>query len=116
MSEDYVRMAQKVHIERDEATLRLKFPDPTWPPGVSGDGQLVRLDDASFGYNKEEDTFLLRNITLHLSRRSKVALVGKNGAGKSTLVKWICGELERVGKTKGEVWKANSTTLPTLVD
>jgi ABC-type bacteriocin/lantibiotic exporter with double-glycine peptidase domain len=40
------------------------------------------MENVNFGYEKDGD-FLLENFTLHLTRASKVAVVGKNGAGKS---------------------------------
>jgi len=34
---------------------------------------------------------LLDDISLHIGKRERIALVGRNGAGKSTLLKLICG-------------------------
>jgi ABC-type multidrug transport system fused ATPase/permease subunit len=77
-------MAQKVHVERDDPTLRLKFPNPTFPPGVALEhSPLVCMENVSFGY-KADERFLLQDVTLHLTRGSKVALVGVNGNGKTT--------------------------------
>lgn len=83
MSLDSARLAEKVHIERDDPTLKLRFPNPTFPPALASEtSTLVRMENVNFGYKKDGD-FLLENITLHLTRASKVAVVGKNGAGKS---------------------------------
>ena len=80
---DAYRGAEKVHIERDDPTLKLKFPNPTFPPGLTAEAStLVRMEDVNFGY-KEDGDFLLQNVTLNLTKASKVAVVGKNGAGKS---------------------------------
>jgi ATP-binding cassette subfamily F protein 3 len=90
--------------------LKLRFPNPTWPPGVSETSPLVRLDNASFGYDPGGPS-LLKDMTIHLTRGSKVALVGLNGCGKTTLVKLITDELDRVGKTSGDLWKHSSLRI-----
>lgn len=83
MDMDACRIAEKVHIERDEAVLKLRFPNPTFPAGLASENStLVRTENVNFGYEKDGDC-LLENITLHLTKASKVAVVGKNGAGKS---------------------------------
>lgn len=98
-----VRLAQKVHIERDERVIRLKFPNPSWPPGMMEGDPLVRLEHTSFQYNSQSEA-LLQDLTLNISRGSKIALVGKNGCGKTTLVKLVTGELEKKGTIRGNLW------------
>jgi ATPase subunit of ABC transporter with duplicated ATPase domains len=88
----------------------MKFPDPTCPPGISESSPLIKLGDASFGYDKKSD-YLLRNLTVQIGRGSKIALVGNNGSGKTTLIKLITGELENVGKTRGDVWQHPSLRI-----
>ncbi|CAJ1960106.1 unnamed protein product [Cylindrotheca closterium] len=105
MSADAVRLAEKVHIERDDPTLKLRFPNPTFPPSLASENStLVRMENVNFGYEKDAD-FLLENFTLYLTRASKVAVVGKNGAGKTTLVRLITGEIEKAGRLDGEIWR-----------
>mmetsp|Transcript_25081 Transcript_25081/g.61770 ORF Transcript_25081/g.61770 Transcript_25081/m.61770 type:complete len:488 (+) Transcript_25081:262-1725(+) len=83
MTMDACRVAETVHIERDDPTLKLRFPNPTFPPSLASENStLVRMENVNFGYDKDGE-FLLENLTLHLTRASKVAVVGKNGAGKS---------------------------------
>merc|ERR1712170_99095 len=65
------RLAEKVHIERDDSVLRLHFPNPTWPPGISEGDQLVRFGDASFRYESSEQQ-LLKGLTLTINRGSKI--------------------------------------------
>lgn len=102
---DAFRGAEKVFIERDDPTLKLKFPNPTFPPGLTSEtSTLVRMENVHFGHEKN-GKFLLENVTLHLTKGSKVAVVGKNGAGKTTLVKLITRELQRTGRLKGEIWR-----------
>lgn len=51
---------------------------------------------------------LFKNISLFISKKDKIGLVGKNGAGKSTLLKSIIG-LQK--GTEGEVTVPKETTL-----
>jgi ATP-binding cassette subfamily F protein 3 len=100
----YVQTAQKVQIERDEAVLKLRFPDPTWPPGVPEGSPLVQLDDVSFGYDPERDP-LLKHLTINVCRGSKIALVGNNGCGKTTLIRLITGDNQNEGRISGNLWR-----------
>jgi len=93
-----------VSTECDDPVLKLQFPNPTWPPGVSDGSPLVQLDTVSFRHDPEKQP-LLKDLTLSLSRGSKIALVGNNGIGKTTLIKLIVGELEDQGQTTGRLWK-----------
>lgn len=104
LDESYVRLAQKVQVEKDDPILKLHFPNPTWPPGVPENSPLVQLDGASFAYNTSTQP-LLKDLTISISRGSKIALVGNNGSGKTTLIKWITGELEDQGKMTGSIWR-----------
>ncbi|HVW27042.1 MAG TPA: ABC transporter ATP-binding protein [Polyangiaceae bacterium] len=54
-------------------------PDP-------GDG--IRFEGVSFAYPGAK-TPALRDVTLHIPRGGKLALVGENGAGKTTLIKLL---------------------------
>src|SRR6185369_4594752 len=56
-----------------------KGPDPA-------DG--LRFDAVSFTY-PGRDTPALSDVTLHVPRGGKLALVGENGAGKTTLIKLL---------------------------
>lgn len=53
-------------------------------------------------------TQILSNITLQISARQRIGLVGVNGAGKSTLLKILAGELPQ---DSGEIYKAKDTTI-----
>lgn len=57
--------------------------------GVSmqGTGDLY-VDHVSFQY---QDSLILKNVTMHIPRHQKVAIVGPSGSGKSTLVHLIEG-------------------------
>jgi ATP-binding cassette subfamily F protein 3 len=94
LSEDSVRLAQKVVIETDEPVIKMNFPNPTWPPAIStDDAPIMRMEHLSFGYCATARK-ILDNVTLSSRRGSKVALVGRNGAGKSSMVSVINGDFD----------------------
>lgn len=101
----YIQTAEQVHIERQEAVLKLHFPHPTWPPGVPEGSPLVQLEEVSFRYDCRRDP-QLKHLTLNISRGRKIALVGNNGSGKSTLITLITKDLDATeGVTTGNLWK-----------
>lgn len=59
-------------------------PDKLTPP-------MIRLDEASIGYNDEK--IILEDVNMNLDLETRICLVGPNGAGKSTLLKALTGEL-----------------------
>jgi ATPase subunit of ABC transporter with duplicated ATPase domains len=96
LSEDYVRLAQKVVIEADDPVVRIRLPDPTWPPSVAGESPLISLEDVSFAYAKDNNhdaNYVLRQVTMNVTKTTKVAVVGRNGCGKTTLLKLLLGDL-----------------------
>ena len=63
--------------------------------------RLIILDSINFSYDSTNQNYqrnhnqsLLRDISLSISSRDRIALIGKNGSGKSTLLKIVVGELE----------------------
>jgi ATP-binding cassette subfamily F protein 3 len=103
LSEDHLRLAQKVVVEEDDPVVKMRFPDPSWPPGVSAHDALIRIEDFAFGYDKA--SVLFRDVTLNVTRGSKVAIVGRNGCGKSTLVNLISGGLDvQKHYSRGQLW------------
>lgn len=104
LSEDHLRLAQKVVIEVDEPIIRMKFPEPEWPPSIGRESALVQFEDLSFRY-KNSPHNILNHFTSNLYRGSKVALVGRNGSGKSTLCKLIAGDsFAGAGVVTGKIW------------
>jgi ATP-binding cassette subfamily F protein 3 len=87
LSEDSIRLAEKVEVKAQEAVIQMYFPNPSWPSGIGPNEVIVRMDNLSFGYinengdSNDNNKALLNNVTANLRRGSKVALVGKNGAG-----------------------------------
>ena len=76
----YDGTAEEVEEYVEDEKVTLTFPDPG-----SFDGDIVKLDQVTFGYNS--DQILLNKIDLSIGIKSRVALLGRNGQGKSTLVK-----------------------------
>lgn len=60
----------------------------------------MELKDIWYRYDKE-GPYILRGVSLCVSRGDKVGLVGENGSGKSTLIKIMAGLLE---PEKGEIY------------
>ncbi len=54
-------------------------------------GDAIRLDKISIGYNAAAP--LLKNLTLSIQSKERIALMGPNGHGKSTLLKTLMGQL-----------------------
>jgi len=104
LSEDHVRLAQKVVIEVDDPTVKLRLPDPSWPPCINDCTPLIQMEDVNFSYytSTEPDAkLLLKQLTLNITRKTKAAIVGKNGCGKSSLLKLLVFGEVRLMKRQG---------------
>jgi len=77
---------RRVVLPRKPRGIRFTFPPP---PHVGR--SLIRLGDASFGYDKRD---VFSGASFEIERGEKVAIVGANGAGKTTLLRMIAGQLE----------------------
>ena len=71
----------------------LKSPENAIP--VPEGNQTLELRNVSFGYN--DDSLVLKNISMTINKGEKIALVGYNGAGKTTLVKLFMRLYDPVG-------------------
>jgi ATP-binding cassette subfamily F protein uup len=89
---------QKARIDRAEA-LKLEVQDLgeknrdlsmrlEWDGMERGPKKLVELKDVSKSYPGRT---LLSGVSLLISQRTRLGLIGRNGAGKSTLIKLIAG-------------------------
>jgi ATP-binding cassette subfamily B protein len=78
------------HAPSKPGGTKTQGPDPA-------DG--LRFEDVSFSYPGAKSP-ALRDVTLHVPRGAKLALVGENGAGKTTLIKLLTRLYE---PTKGRV-------------
>lgn len=77
----------------DPNALRMQFPIPGKPDGVSGLSKpVIELRNVNFQYGGASG-YVLQNLWAKVSLSSRVAVIGPNGAGKSTLLSLICGEL-----------------------
>lgn len=81
--------AEEVEEYIEDDKVELKFPDPG-----KFDGDIVRLEQMTFGYN--ENKVLLDSIDLSIDSTARAALLGRNGCGKSTLLKLIVGALQPI--------------------
>ena len=70
-------MDYKINIEGCEGELPVPENDCT-----------LELRNVSFKY-KDDEKYVLKNVSMTIKKGEKLALVGENGAGKSTLIKLI---------------------------
>jgi ATP-binding cassette subfamily F protein 3 len=78
--------AQRIVLPRKPKSIRFSFPAPP-----HAGRNLVRIREASFGYDATRDIFA--DASLDLEKGDKIAIVGANGAGKTTLLRMIAGQL-----------------------
>jgi ATP-binding cassette, subfamily F, member 3 len=56
--------------------------------------KILTSENISFSYNMEDDSDLIKNLSLTIEKGEKIAIVGKNGYGKSTILKLLSKELK----------------------
>jgi len=83
------------------ANLDFAFHSHPFPGKVLGEAKNI-----SFSYTDEPD--LIRDFSLTIGPRQKIAIIGKNGFGKSTLLKLLAQELV---PQKGNISYANKMAL-----
>jgi ATP-binding cassette subfamily F protein 3 len=82
---------QHIVLPRRPRSIRFTFPAPPHSGRT-----LVRMRDASFGYDARD---IFHDANLDIEKGDKIAIVGANGAGKTTLLRVIAGQLkERAGE------------------
>lgn len=105
-------MSSFVNIDEDLANLYAYdefMALPIEKPGrrkITMPPDSIELDHVSFSYPNNE-TEVLKDISMNIARGQHVAIVGENGAGKSTLVKLLLGLYL---PTKGRVMIGNTST------
>jgi ATP-binding cassette subfamily F protein 3 len=77
---------ERVVIPRIARGIRFQFPSPPHAGRL-----LVRLADASFGYDTRD---VFSHAGVEIARADKVAIVGANGAGKTTLLRVLGAQLD----------------------
>ncbi len=74
---------ERIALPPEEKTIRFRFPQPP------ASGRVVAaLKDAAKSYG---ETRVFSNVSLHVEKGDRIALVGANGAGKSTLIRLLAG-------------------------
>lgn len=73
-------------ILKEEAELSLPEGPVKVAEPIAGD---IRFDQVGFSYPTRPDVEVLKDVSLHIKRDTKVALVGHSGAGKSTITQLI---------------------------
>ncbi len=68
---------EKRHFNRDE--------------GVSNKKMLFELENVTYGFSEKK---LIKDLTIRILQKDKIAIVGYNGSGKSTLLKLMLGKLQ----------------------
>lgn len=113
LSEDSIRLAQKVQVEADDPIVRMKFPDPTWSSSMPLESSLINTESLYFGYDCQE-SMLLNRVTISVQPGSKISVVGRNGAGKTTLLKLLTNEIDPAASScylKGRIYNHPSLRI-----
>ena len=87
----------KRFVEIMEETPEEEAPDAKTLTRAEGE---IRFENVSFSY--DDETFVLKDINMHLPKGRKLALVGPSGGGKTTLCHLI-PNFYRVGKEYGTI-------------
>lgn len=80
-----IERMELVSAVHSESPFQFHFKEPKQCPNP-----LIRLDDASIGYN---DNIILRHLTISIGPKDRIGILGPNGAGKSSFIKLLAGEL-----------------------
>jgi len=79
---------------------------------ANGDEPTLLVENLSFSY--PDGHIALRDVSLQIHPREKVALVGPNGAGKSTLMLHLNGILDGQGRVQIAGLPVTKTNLPVI--
>ena len=67
---------------------------------------IYELDKVSFYF--EPENYLIKDFSVIIKKRQRIALIGKNGSGKTSFIKMLLGELKPVS---GTIKKANNLKI-----
>lgn len=108
------REAEKLKREGEEEAAELaalqedaEVPLALVAGGLLNEQAVVQFRSVGFRY-RDDLPWLLRNVDLTLSSKSRVVLLGENGAGKTTLMKLVQRMLKA---SEGEVFVANGARV-----
>ncbi len=88
------QLEKVVPIEVPAARKRIHFK---FPPCVRSGRTVLELTHLRKAYG---DLVVFRDLSLHIERGARIALVGPNGAGKSTLMRMLSGEESEYSGTR----------------
>lgn len=94
---------------RDDVEVDKQMTPQNWkveqPYSLRYQGDVIVMNDVGFKYSSTSQVIFGR-VSLSVSQKSRIAIVGANGTGKSTLMKLLTGELK---PTVGTVqWPGNA--------
>ena len=70
-------------VEADKNYARFHFEAPD---NLGTHGPVLQLSHVSFGYNTLKKKPLFQDVSMDITTKSRIALLGRNGAGKSTFI------------------------------
>lgn len=87
--------------EKKYSKLRLNIK-----PNREGSKIPIKINDITFSYPNCDP--LYKNLSIQITNRERLLIVGENGVGKSTLLKLILGRLK---PSVGTIWYGNKTDI-----
>lgn len=84
----------RVDTYKEDPQVKLEFSESRFEARY-----VLRMDRVSFAYGQRS---VLRNVTFHVERGDRLAIIGPNGSGKTTLVQLLIGQL---AAGEGTVWR-----------
>ncbi|KAK7866924.1 hypothetical protein R5R35_001662 [Gryllus longicercus] len=113
-----------VSIKRMNKFMNSEELDPNNVTHDNSEKHPLLIENGTFSWGPEDDP-ILRNINLHFSSGSLVAVVGSVGSGKSSLISAFLGEMDKLTgrvNTKGSIafvpqqaWIQNATLQDNIV-
>lgn len=90
MDIDAARLPEKVQMLRQKQSLQFKFPSASLVGSGTDDELILMLKSVSVGYGTNDP--ILKDLSLSIRARDRIAVVGLNDCGKSTLLSAIINQ------------------------